>query len=159
MRSKLFIFISVFCIIFSATVFSFASTYSTYNTISQSSSNVQNLISYAANYEGFFDSDYVIAQTGQYEYILAFGKLEGGSSYLSGDVSIIRYSRGIDNQYQYYFTIDNDFHLSISDGVVSSLPEVGSSSSLYSQLHFYHYAKYLLIVVVALCFARLWVRR
>lgn len=159
MRSKLFIFISVLCIVFSASVFSFASTYSTYNTISQSSSNAQNLISYASNYEGFFDSDFVIAQTGQYEYILAFGELECDSSYLSGDVSIIRYSRGANNQYQYYFTSDSDFHLSINHGVVSSLPEVGSSSSLYSQLNFYHYAKYLLIVVVALCFARLWVRR
>lgn len=159
MRSKIFIFISVLCIVFSATVFSFASTYSTYNTVSQSSSNAQNLISYASNYEGFFDSDYVIAQTGQYEYILAFGELEGDSSYLNGDVSIIRYSRGTDNQYQYYFSNDSDFHLSINDGVVSSLAEVGSSSSLYSQLHFYHYAKYFLILIVALFFARLWVRR
>lgn len=158
-KSKSFVLFTVLFIVFCSFSFSFASSYSTYNSLNQNSSQVTNLISYASNYDGFFESDYVVAQTGQYEYILAYGDLVYSNSSINGDVSIIRYSRGTDNKYRYSFVTDDNFSLSVADSVITSIPQVGGCSSLYSQLKFYHFGIYFFILLVALSFVRVWVRR
>lgn len=158
-KSKSFVFLTVLLIVLCSFSLSFASSYSTYGSLNQNSSQVTNLISYASNYKGFFESDYVVAQTGQSEFILAYGDLVYSNDRINGDASIIRYSRGTDNKYGYYFATDDNFSLSVSDSVISSLPEVGGGSSLYSQLKFYHFGIYFFILLVALSFVRIWVRR
>lgn len=157
--SKKFVLFTVLLIVFCSFSFSYASSYSTYGSLSQNSSQVTNLISYASNYDDFFVNDYVVAQTGQYEYILAYGDLSFSNNTLFGSVDIIRYSRDSDNQYRYYFANDDNFSLSVSDSVVTSLPELGGGSSLYSQLKFYYFGIYFFILLVALSFVRVWVRR
>lgn len=159
-KSKSFVLFTVLLIVLCSFSLSFASSYSTYGSLNQNSSQVTNLISYASNYDGFFESDYVVAQTGQYEYILAYGDLDiNSNNIITGSASIIRYSRGTDNQYRYYFIDDGNFSLSVVDSVISSIPEVGGGSSLYSQLKFYHFGIYFFILLVALSFVRIWVRR
>lgn len=162
MRKSIIICLVVI-LIFSFTTVSFAFSGDTYASLSQSSTNAQNLISYASNYNSFFNSEYVCYQGNQYEYYIVWGDLELNDGVVSGtEVEYVMYYReGTQGSYVYSFrySSDDSFSLNISDSVVTNIQGAGGDSVLYNQLYFYEYGVLLLAMAVGLLFARLIIRR
>lgn len=134
-----FLKIALCCIMIIA-VFSlnaFALTGSTYADLSQSSSTVQNLISYANNYDDFISSDYVVFQSGQYSYYIFWGKIDyNGTSVTASDAQCISYIRegsGYDYAYRYSYSDKQSLSLTVNHTVISNIDELGSTSALYSE--------------------------
>lgn len=167
MSNSFFKYIGVFCLvsllIVSSTAFSFAYSGSTSVGLSQNNSTVQNLISYASNYDGFYNADYVVFQDEQYSYYIVWGDLTVANDIVSGvNVDSIHYYRSGsvgDYEYNYIHSVESTFQLFVNDSVVTSIKGLGGSSSLYSQLKFYHYGLYLIIFAVGFLFANLLIHR
>lgn len=127
------------CSIMIIAVFSlnaFALSSSTYADLSQSSSTVQNLISYANNYSDFITSDYVVFQNGQYSYYIFWGddfEYDGISVTASEAqcISYIREGSSYDYAYKYTYSDAQNLSLTVNHSVISNIDELGSSSALY----------------------------
>lgn len=115
-----------------------ALSHSTYQALSQSNTNVQNLISLAVNYDNFAESDFVCYQNGQYSYYIVWGDLfvENDNVYSNSEVNYISYSRNDDYTYSYNSGIDRSFSLTVYDVFVSNIDGWGMRSSLYSEYEF-----------------------
>lgn len=119
----------------------FAYSADTYADLAQSSTQANNLISYASNYDNFEWSDFVVAQIGQYEYRIFWGDLKyNGSSVSGSNVEYIQYVRegsNYDYSYVYRYGTDNTLSLGIDNLVVSNIDECGSRSALYEEFSYY----------------------
>lgn len=138
--------------VFSLNAFAYSG--STYADLSQSSSNVQNLITYAYNFDSFLGSDYVVFQDAQYSYYIFWGDIKyEGSSVTSDEAEYIRYYRegsGTSYSYTYDHSEDVPLSLSVNKLVVSNIDELGSVSSLYEELN--HNYRVLTLFVILLAF-------
>lgn len=139
---------SMFCIN------SFALSSSTYADLSATSSQSQNLISYAMNYDSFLYSDYVIYQSAQYSYYIVWAdKLEFKNGTVTGDnieyISYIRSGSGYDYQYNYDYGTDDSFSLSVNHMTISNINGLGFKSEYYNSFLDSHYNKYFIIFVLA----------
>lgn len=151
-----FLKITICCIlivsVFSLNAFAFSG--STYADLSQSSSNVDNLISYAYNFDSFIGSDYVVFQDSQYSYYIFWGDLKyEGSRVTSEEAEYIRYYRegsGVSYSYSYEHSEDVPLSLTVNKLVVSNIDELGSVSSLYEDLN--HNYRILTVFVILLAF-------
>ncbi len=162
-----FLKISLCCIIvfvlFTANCFALSA--STYADLAQSSTQVQNLISYAHSYNSFINSDFVVFQSGQYNYYIFWGDLNyNGSSVTASEAECISYYRegsGYDYQYRYSYDDSENLSLTVNNLVVSNVDELGSSSALYEEFKSYNRDKAfgifilaVLIVIMFLAFRR-----
>lgn len=131
----------------------FALNASTYADLAQSSSQVQNLISYAHSFDSFINSDFVVFQSGQYSYYIFWGDLEyNGTSVTASEAECISYYRegsGYDYQYHYVYDDSEDLSLTVSNLVVSNIDELGSSSALYEEFRSYNRDKAFGIFILA----------
>lgn len=167
MRSSFLKYLGVFCVVLilvsSSTVLCFAYSGNTSVSLSQNNSTVQNLISYAANYDGFYDSDYVVYQDEQYSYYIAWGDLTVANDVVSGvNVDCIHYYRsGSSGSYEYNYThsVESTFQLVVNHSVVTSIAGLGGASSLYNQLKFYHFGLYLIVFITGFMFSSLLIHR
>lgn len=161
--NKKFILCLVLVLILSFSTVAFGLSGSTYAALSQSSTNAQNLISYASNYNTFFNSEYVCYQGEQYQYYIVWGDLDFNNGVVSGtDVEYVMYYReGVQGNYVYTYSYNTDdkFSLNIDDSVVTNIQGAGGDSVLYNQLYFYEYGILLLAMSVGFLFARLIIRR
>lgn len=128
------------CSIIIIAVFSFnafALSGSTYADLSQSSSTVQNLISYANNYDDFITSDFVVFQSGQYSYYIFWGDIEFDGTLVTASeaqcISYIREGSGYDYSYTYTYSDKQTLSLTVNHLVVSNVDELGSTSALYEE--------------------------
>lgn len=112
----------------------------TYGHASSTNSNVINLVNYAANYDSFMESDFVVFQDEQYSYYIVWGELEknGKNGVVSvGDSSVeyIRYYRidgsSYGSNYDYLYGVDSSFSLSSDYICTSNIEGFGFRSSTY----------------------------
>lgn len=151
-----FLKISLCCIliicVFSLNVFAYSG--STYTDLSQSSSTVQNLISYAYNYDSFLGSDFVVFQDGQYSYYIFWGDIDYDGTLVTADeaeyISYVRQGSVYDYSYIYTHNVDESLSLTVNKLVVSNIDELGSVSSLYEDLN--HNYRVLTLFVILLAF-------
>lgn len=139
--------------VFSMSCFALSS--STYGDMSSNSTQVQNLLSLAMNYDSFLYSDYVIYQSEQYSwYIVWADKLDYSSGSVSseGSVEYIRYYRNGSNMnysYSYDYGTDSTFRLSVNHQTVSNVNGLGFKSELYQTFRDSHYTRYFQIFGMA----------
>ena len=138
--------------VFSLNAFAFSG--STYGDLSQSSSNVDNLISYAYNFDSFLGSDFVVFQSGQYSYYIFWGDIDYENSRVTADkaeyISYIREGSGSSYAYTYSHGVNESLSLNVNKLVVSNIDELGSVSSLYEDLNNNH--RILTVFVILLGF-------
>ena len=153
-----FLKISLCCIliicVFSLNAFAFSG--STYGDLAQSSSNVQNLITYAYNYDSFLGSDFVVFQDAQYSYYIFWGDLDYEGSVVSADeAEYICYSRegsGASYSYSYSYAEDIPLSLTVNKLVVSNIDELGSVSALYEEINHNYRVLSLFVILLAFTF-------
>lgn len=154
MKKFFLVFITCFIVLFSVSPLCFAYSASTYADLAQSSTQANNLISYAENYKSFQNSDFVVSQVGQYEYRIFWGDLKyNGLSVSGNEIEYLQYVRegsGYDYTYHYNYGNESTLSLSIDNLVVSNIPELGSSSVLFEQFNFYDDFVYFTVFVVCL---------
>ena len=142
-----FFICSIFCIN------AFALSSSTYGDLSQSSTQVQNLVSYAYNYKSFKHSDFVVFQDAQYSYRIVWAdKIEINNNRVSAsDVEMISYVRTgtTGSNYTYTYSTDSSLSLTVNNLVVSNVHGLGSASSMYEQFISQYQTKILLIFITA----------
>lgn len=160
MIKKFLISFSVFSILlFSFVPCSYAFSTSTYADIVQSSTQSNNLISLAENYDSFSNSDFVVAQIGQYEYRIFWGNLNyNGSSITGSEVEYLQYVRegsGYDYQYHYRYGTDSTLSLTVNHIVVSNIDSVGMRSAIYVQYNDYDFKLVFFIFMTAIMLASL----
>lgn len=114
---------------------------STYADIASSSSNAQNLLNFAMNFDSFKNSDYVIFQNAQYSYYIVWGDLTYNDTYVSANkINYVQYYRegsGYDYLYNYAYGTDNTFRLNVGNVVISNIEGLGMSSNLYRDYEYY----------------------
>lgn len=112
--------------------------HSTYSDLSQNNSTVQNLISFAMNYNSFKDSKFVVYTSAQNMYFIVWGDLSVNGSVISStdEINFVEYSRDTDMQYTYKHSLSDNFSLSVNDTIVTNLKEIGMQSSLYDEYIF-----------------------
>ena len=143
--------ISMFC------VNAFALTSSTYGDLSATSSQSQNLLSYAMNYDSFLYSDYVIYQGAQYSYYIVWAdKLEYSNGKVTGSnveyISYIRNGSGYDYHYNYDYGTDSSFTLNVSHMTISNVQGLGLKSEYYTSFLDSHFNKYFIVFGLASLF-------
>lgn len=142
--------------IFPCSALSFGSTYSD---VVQSSTQSNNLISLALNYDTFLRSEYVVFCPNQYQYYIVWGDLSASSDVVtsSGAVEYISYIRGSDysSSYVYSYGTSNSFSLNSSSVCTSNIKSFGMKSSLYDEffsnyisIQFYVFGLAILIVIL-----------
>lgn len=160
-KCKILILSLIIVLLFSSSAFGLTS--STYGSLLQNNNNANTLISYASNYDSFFDAEYVVYQGAQYDYYIVWGDLSlDGSTLRGSDVEYIMYYReGAVGSYDYKFrySSDDSFSLNIADSVVSNVTGAGGDSVLYNQLYFYDYGLLILTLIGGFLFAKLLLRR
>lgn len=150
---KIFLCSVIIMAVFSMSAFAFST--STYGDMSSNSTQVQNLLSLAMNYDSFLYSDYVIFQNGQYSwYIVWSDKLEVSSGAVSSEgpveyISYIRTGSGYDYSYNYTYGTDESFSLSGTHLTVSNVDGLGFKSELYQTFRDSHYTRYFQIFGMA----------
>lgn len=107
----------------------------TYSDVVSTSSQAVNLVNYAASYESFIDSDYVIFCDVQYSYYIVWGELENNNGILSGtDVEYIHYYRTDNyNSYTYSYGTETSFGLNPGNACTTNIPGYGFVSSVYQE--------------------------
>lgn len=152
---KIIILFSVVCLI---AVMSFnvsALTVSdTYSDVSSTSSQAVNLVNYAANFESFIDSDFVVFCDSQYSYYIVWGDLENNNGVISGsDVEYIHYYR-IDsyNSYTYQYGTDVSFGLNPDNLCTSNIDNFGFRSTAYETFKLNDNVNKSLIFILAFLF-------
>lgn len=129
-------------------------------TVSPTSTQAVNLLSYAMSFDSFENSDYIIFNDSDYSYYIVWGKLfeENGKVVSDGEVEYIRYYRtsssGYTGTYQYVSGSDDSFSLSLSKEYIctSSVDNVGFISTSYQQYRFEQSALMLFVLLVAMVF-------
>lgn len=133
----------------------FALSSTTYADLSSTSGTVQNLLSYAMNYDSFLYSDYVIFQNGQYSYYIVWAdKLVYSSGKVTAEgsveyISYIRTGSNYDYSYEYFYGTDDSFSLTVSHMTVSNVDGLGFKSELYQSFRDSHYTRYFQIFGMA----------
>lgn len=130
-------------------------------TVTGSSTQAVNLLTYAMSFDSFNGSEYVIFNDSEYSYYIVWGDLKyaEGQVISSGTVEYIRYYRtnssGYSGSYSYIVGDDSSFILYLSDEYIttSNIEEVGFRSQVGEQFDFYNNASMLLIFAVAMIFA------
>lgn len=133
MKNKIiFVFITIL-LLFSLALPCFALSHSTYSDLAQNNSTVQNLLSFAMNYDSFAESDYVCYCSAQNTYFIVWGDLfvNGNKVTSSEDINYIKYSRDTLNQYSYEVSSSSDFTLNINNVITSNIDGVGMRSQIY----------------------------
>lgn len=132
---------------------------STYSDVVQSSTQSNNLIALALNYDSFLRSDYVVFCPNQYQYYIVWGDLSASSANVtsSGAVEYISYIRGSDysSTYTYDYGTSNSFSLESSNVCTSNIQHFGMKSSLYDEFfsnyiseQFYIFGLAVLVVIL-----------
>lgn len=129
-----FILIFVFFVV-PCSAISFSSTYSD---LSYSSSTVNNLITYAMNYDSFLNREFVVFRPSQYDYYIVWGhlRLSGSSVTSTGQVEYIRYYRDTYGDYHYQYSTDTDFLLNSDNVNISNIDGYGFKSPTFSTFKF-----------------------
>ncbi len=152
--SKILICCIIIISLFSLNAFALSS--STYGDLAQSSSQVQNLISYANNFPGFIGSDFVVFQNGQYSYYIFWGDLKYDGSRVTADkadyISYIREGSGASYSYSYRHGDEESLSLTVNHLVTSNIDELGSSSALYEQYKSYYSEVVFYVFILAFLF-------
>lgn len=135
----------------------FALSSSTYADLAQSSSQVQNLVSYAKNFPGFIDSDFVVFQNGQYSYYIFWGDLVYDGNRVTADkadcISYIREGSGASYSYRYSYSDQEVLSLTVNHLVCSNIDGLGSSSALYEQYKSYYNQSVFNVFFLAILFS------
>lgn len=110
----------------------------TYSDVSSTSSQAVNLVNYAANYDSFIDSEFVVFCDVQYSYYIVWGDLELSDGIVSGtDVEYIHYYRTDSyNSYTYEYGTDVSFALNADNLCTSNIENYGFRSSAYETFKF-----------------------
>lgn len=139
MNKKIISIILVVISLFLFVVPSSALSHSTYSDLSQSNTTVQNLISFANNYDSFHESKFVVYNTSNTSTFIVWGdSLTGNQNNVtsSSKVYYIEYSRNSDMQYSYKYSFSDNFSLNVSDVIISNIPEVGMTSQLFEDIEY-----------------------
>lgn len=132
--SFILVLLSVFVLPCSALSFS-----STYSDVVQSSSQSDNLIGLALNYESFIDSDFVVFCPNQYQYYIVWGDLSASSNIVtsSGAVEYISYIRDSDYyaSYVYDYGTSDSFYLNSSNVCTSNIESFGMKSEFFNNFY------------------------
>lgn len=153
MKNKFFVVLLTFILLFSFALPCFALNHSTYNDIAQNNSTVQNLLSFAMNYNTFKESDYVVYCNAQNSYFIVWGELIVSSNRVvsNEDIFYVSYIRGTDNQYHYTYSEDSSFILNVNDVVVSNIDGIGMQSQIYEEFdyrqNFYDFSVVVLVLL------------
>ncbi len=152
MKKFLVVFMTVVLMCSTFVVSSSAASYnSTYADVVSTSSQANNLISYAFSYKGFLESDYVIFCDVQNSYYIVWGDLTVQNGKVTGsDVQTVHYYRpsGTNNSYEYVYSTETTFSLDPDHVCTSNLENYGFQSALFSQYkHYDDCFKFLLFVV------------
>ena len=148
------VLLSVFILPCSALTFN-----STYSDVVQSSTQSNNLIALAMNYDSFLRSEYVVFCPNNYQYYIVWGDLSASSDMVtsSGAIEYISYIRGSDytSSYVYDYGTSNSFSLNSSNVCTSNIQSFGMKSSLYDDffsnhisIQFYIFGLATLIVIL-----------
>ncbi len=132
---------------------------STYSDVVQSSTQSNNLIALALNYDSFLRSEYVVFCPNQYQYYIVWGDLAASSDTVtsSGAVEYISYIRSGDysTSYVYDYGTSNTFSLNSSSVCTSNIQSFGMKSSLYDEFfsnyiseQFYIFGLAVLVVIL-----------
>lgn len=147
------VLLSVFILPCSALSFS-----STYSDVVQSSTQSNNLIALAMNYDSFIRSEYVVFCPNQNQYYIVWGDLTASSDRVtsSGAIEYISYIRsGTTTNYVYDYGSSSSFALNSSNVCTSNIEHFGMKSTLYDDffsnhisLQFYIFGLAILIVIL-----------
>lgn len=129
----------------------------TYSDVTSTSSQAVNLVNYAANYESFIDSDFVIFCDSQNSYYIVWGDLECDGDIVTGeDIEYIHYFRSGSSgasYYSYVYGTDVVFTLMSTDYVcTSNLSEFGFKSAVYSEYELFDDLDKFLVYMTAFLF-------
>ena len=126
----------------------------TYSDVSSTSSQAVNLVNYAANFESFIDSEFVIFCDSQYSYYIVWGDLENNNGIISGsDVEYIHYYRTDNfNSYTYRYGTDISFGLNPDNLCTSNIENFGFRSSAYETFKLNDNVNKSLIFILAFLF-------
>lgn len=160
MKNKFIISLCIFVCLFSFTILPCSALeVSPSNNVVSTSSNASNLINYANSYDSFIYSDFVVFQSGDYEYYIVWcDELTVNNSVVTGtDIEYIRYYRSgnVGNSYLYRYGTDKNFKLNLNDYIVTSNINIGMTSSVYSDYRTNFNITYLLVIGVSLLFANM----
>lgn len=130
-------------------------------TVTGTSTQAVNLVSYALTFDSFKDKEFVIFNDSDYSYYIVWGDLkhEGNKVVSSGEIEYIRYYRisssGYNNYYTYEVGEDSSFVLNLSNEyiVTTNVDGVGFVSNTYEQHNFYHETGLFCILLVSMVFA------
>ena len=129
---------------------------STYSDVVQSSTQSNNLIAFALNYDSFLRSDYVVFCPNQYQYYIVWGDLSASSDMVtsSGAVEYISYIRGSDynSSYVYNYGTSNTFSLNSTNVCTSNIKSFGMKSEFYNNFSDSFNFKNFFIILLAFVF-------
>lgn len=126
----------------------------TYSDVSSTSSQAVNLVNYAANYDSFINSDFVVFCDVQYSYYIVWGELELKDGIVSGtDIEYIHYYRTDSyNSYTYEYGTDVSFALNSDKLCTSNIENYGFRSAVYEEFKLWEILNSLLIFIVGMLF-------
>lgn len=149
-----FILIVILCcnLIFSCSALTISDTYSD---VTSTSSQANNLINYAMNYNNFLYSDFVIFSDDLNSYYLVWSDdlVFDGVTVSGSDVEFVHYFRSGSAgsySYSYEYGIDSAFSLSSSFVCTSNIAEFGFRSALFDE--YYHRHEMLLLFLLICSF-------
>lgn len=108
----------------------------TYSDVSSTSSQAVNLVNYAASYDSFVGSDFVIFCDVQNSHYIVWGDLDYSNGIVSGtDVELVHYYRpgGTNTSYVYVYGTDNSFALKADNVCTSNIDNYGFMSAVYEE--------------------------
>lgn len=129
--------------------------------VTSTSSQANNLLSYAMGFDSFRNSDFIIFNDSEYSYYIVWGDLknEDGTIVSDGAVEYIRYYRtsssGYSSSYSYEVGNDEVFSLSLSEEYIctTSVAESGFVSSTYLDYRYKQGTLILFMFILAMVFA------
>lgn len=161
MKIKIIVLSLCFMILFFVPVS--AASYTAYSDLQPTNSYVSILLHYAGNDPDFIFSDYLLAQTGQYEYYLFYGDLRQSSIVSGTDVRAVRYYRsGSSSSYRWHFSESEISSFSFDRNgyiVVTNLDGFGVNSSVFYDIESDQLFRWFFVFVVGLLFVLVVFRR
>lgn len=130
-----------------------ALSHSTYSDLAQNNSTVQNLLSFAMNYDTFSESKFVVYTSAQNTYFIVWGDLNYLQNKIisNSEIHYIEYSRDSDLQYTYKTSVSDNFTLAVNDVVVTNIDGVGMNSQIYEEFKYReNFSNFSIIVLVFL---------
>ena len=134
---------------------------SLHGSVTSTSSQASNLLSYAMSYHSFQNSEFIIFNDSENSFYIVWGDLknENGKIVSSGEVEYFRNYRtsssGYSSTYVYDYGSDGSFSLSLSDEYIctTSVNESGFVSSTFLDYKFKQGSLLLFVFLVAAVFA------